>query len=323
MQDDAMTTGLPANERRPLMFGAGMIWGFWMNREKEYDLRQMDKLVDIGAKLTSATFDWNDREPEKGKWDWSYPDHAVAAAQERGLIQFGYIGNTPGWAMPPGIAPDLGYRFPPRDDCEKEFREYCRKVAERYKGAVELFQFWNEPNGCSWIVDGCANGDQFEEYTRWLKIAYESLKEGNPNCVVGAAALDYNAGVKEGWRYIEGMYECGAKGYFDAISIHPYGDPLHWQAIADTHRVMAEHGDGDKGLWLTEWGFSDSKGEEPARRFREVMTRLLSPEFEYVTMVNYLCVTDLPIEGKEEYGLFDHDLNPRPIAEAFREVAFG
>jgi hypothetical protein len=117
------------------------------------------------------------------------------------------------------------------------------------------------------------------------------------------------------------MYKCGAKGYFDAISIHPYGKPLHWQAIDDTHKVMKDHGDGDKGLWVTEWGFSDSKGEEPARQLREVMTKLLSPQYSYITLLNYLCITDLPIENKEEYGLFDRKLNPRPIAQAYKEIA--
>lgn len=303
------------------MFGAGMIWAFWLDVDRQYDLRQMDKLVEIGGKLTSVTFDWMDREPERGKWDWSYPDHAVKAAQERGLTQFGYIGNTPAWALPEGVPGDQGYRFPPRDDCEGAFRDYCRKVAQRYKGAVDLFQFWNEPNGCSWTEPGCANSDQYASYTRWLKIAYESLKEGNPNCTVAAASLDYHSGVTEGYKYIEGMYECGARDYFDAISIHPYGDPLHWRAVDDTYRVMREHGDGHKGLWITEWGYADSSGEGPARKLREVMERFLSPDYSFVTLVNYLCITDLPIAGKHEYGLFDRDLNPRLIAGAFREIA--
>lgn len=309
--------------KRPLLYGAGMIWGMWLNRAWDYEEKQMDLLKSLGGTVTSATFDWVDREKEPGKWDWSYPDHAVEAAQKRGLKQFGYIGNTPGWALPPGKDASVGYRNPPRDDCEKAFREYCRKVASRYKGRVDMFQFWNEPNGCSWVNDGCANGDQYELYTKWLKIAYESLKEGNPKCVVAAGSLDYHEGVKEGYKYIEGIYRCGGKGYFDAISIHPYGEPLHWNAVSDTYRVMRDNGDGAKGLWITEYGWSNSKGEEPAKKLREVLTKLASPEYSYVTLANYLCVTDLPIEGSEQYGLADRELKPRPIAQAFKELAAG
>ncbi|MGC8863423.1 MAG: twin-arginine translocation signal domain-containing protein, partial [Armatimonadota bacterium] len=46
-----------ANEVRPLLFGAGTIWASWLNKDRSYDLRQMDALVDIGGRLTSATFD--------------------------------------------------------------------------------------------------------------------------------------------------------------------------------------------------------------------------------------------------------------------------
>ena len=309
------------SRKRPLLYGAGMIWGMWLNRSWDYEEKQMDLLKSLGGTVTSASFDWVDREKEPGKWDWSYPDHAVEAAQKRGLKQFGYIGNTPGWALPKGTDPKLGYRNPPRDECEKEFRDYCRKVAARYKGRVDMFQFWNEPNGCSWVKDGCANGDQFAVYTKWLKIAYESLKEGNPKCIVAAGALDYHEGVKEGYKYIEGIYQSGGKGCFDAVSIHPYGEPLHWQAVSDTYRVMKENGDGAKGLWITEYGWSDSKGEDAAKKLRDVLTKLASPEYSYVTLANYLCVTDLPIEGTQQYGLADRELKPRPIAQAFKELA--
>ena len=311
-------------DSRPLLYGAGMIWAFWLNRPRSYDLKQMDKLVDLGATLTSATFDWVDLEKEPGKFDWSYPDHTVEAAQKRGLRQFGYIGNTAAWALPPGVTKDKSYRFPPDDRFRKEFENYCRSVAKRYRGQVEMFQFWNEPNGCSWVNDGCANGHEQELYTKWLKIAYNALKEGNPDCIVAGGALDYNEGVTEGYRYIEGMYRYGAKGHFDAISIHPYHpEGLHWKAVEDTYRVMKEHGDGDKQVWLTEYGWVDSRGEDAARKLREVLTRLASPEYRYVTLANYLCVTDLPIENTEQYGLCDRELNERPIAKAFRELAKG
>ncbi|MGB9588012.1 MAG: beta-galactosidase [Armatimonadota bacterium] len=311
---------MKANEARPLLFGAGMFWAKWREKPWDYDHKQMKLLKELGGKITSASFDWCELEKEKGKFNWDYTDHVVDAAQDLGLKQFGYVGNTAPWALPPGIKPEHGYRNPPRDDCEKDFRNYCTKVAARYKGQVELFQFWNEPNGCSWINDGCSNGHMFESYTKWLKIAYEALKEGNPKCVVCAAALDYNEGVKEGYKYIEGMYQCGAKGYFDAISIHPYADSgLHWKAVEDTRRVMVENGDGSKGIWITEWGYHNSKTPDAARKLKEVLTKLLSPEYSYVRIANYLVITDLPDGG---YGLYDSEMvENRPIAAAFKEMA--
>jgi len=317
-----MAPALAKDPRRPLLYGAGIIWGRWVNLPRDYDDRQMDLLKSLGGTVCSASFDWVDVERTPGKWDWSYADHTVDAAQKRKLKQIAFIGNTARWALPTGVSPNLTYRFPPRDNCESAFYNYCRTAAARYRGRVEMFQFWNEPNGCGWVKDGCANADQFALYTRWLKVAYAGLKAGNPHCIVAAGALDYNQGVKDGYKYIEGMYKNGAYGHFDTISIHPYGEPLHWEALSDTHRVMSENGDSHKGIWITEYGWSDSKGEGPAEKLREVLRRLSTPEFSYVKLANYLCVTDLPGKG-EQYGLADRDLHPRPIAMAFREMATG
>ena len=318
--------GQRPNQKKPLLFGGGMIWAKWLDKGKmtwDYDEKEMAAFKAIGGTHTGASFDWCDLEKVKGKWDWSYMDHVVEAAHKIGLSQGGYIGNTTPWALPAGIKPDLGYRNPPRDECIPDFQNYCRMVAKRYKGKVDRFGFWNEPNGCSWINDGCSNGNMYESYTKWLKIAYKALKEGNPKCVVAGASIDYNAGVKDGYKYIEGMYKCGAKGYFDAISIHPYGEPLHWEALADTRRVMVENGDRKKGIWITEWGYNNSRGEDAAKKLKEVLTKLQTPKYSYVTLANYLCITDLPIENSEQYGLMNRKLELRPIAKAFKQMAMG
>lgn len=311
------------NKRRPLLYGAGMIWAMWLDRSQDYDNRQMDMMKKLGVTVTSLSLDWVDREKVRGQWNWDYPDHAVKEAQKRGLKQFAYVGNTAAWALPDGVDPKNSYRFPPQDKYTDDFRRYCRECSKRYKGKVDMFQFWNEPNGCSWVNDGCSNGHIQDLYTKWAKIAYEALKDGNPECKVAVGALDYNSGVKEGYKYLEGMYKYGIKGSYDAFSIHPYGDPLHWEAVSDTYRVMKDNGDADKELWITEWGYSNSKGEDAADKCREVLTKLASPEYHYVTLANYLCITDLPIKGTEEYGLCDRELNPRPIARAFQECAEG
>jgi hypothetical protein len=188
---------------------------------------------------------------------------------------------------------------------------------------VDRFQFWNEPNGCSWVNDGCSNGDQYALYTLWLQRAYTALKEGNPNCIVAAGALDYNEGVTQGWQYIQGMYQSGAKGYFDAISIHPYASTgIYWQALEDTRNVMVAWGDGDKPIWLTEYGWNEGTTNDTykASQITNVLTTLKSETYDYVEMANYLCITDLPDDGNPDYGLCNRDLSQRPSWYAFQAV---
>jgi hypothetical protein len=311
------------------LYGCGIIWAQWRFPEDKkrwnYDAESMDMIKAMGGTSVPINIPWADVETKRGKWDFEYVDHQVKEAEKRGLAMFAYMGLTPDWALPPEAPdkPGIGYRFPPGDEYEEAFVTYCRTVARRYQGRVKFYQFWNEPNGCGWVNDGCANGDQYARYTRWLKIWYKAMKRENPDCVLGAGALDYNAGVKEGYRYLEGMYREGAKDYFDAFNIHPYDGEglLHFRAIEDTRRVMVAHGDGHKGLWLSEWGWPMADGPERCRRVIETLKALEDPKYYYVTMASYLSITDPG--GEVGFGLCDRDLTPRPSYFAFGAYRLG
>lgn len=53
--------------------------------------------------------------------------------------------------------------------------------------------------------------------------------------------------------FIERLYEEGIKGFYDAISVHPYGDPFSREWLAAVRSVMVEQGEGDKPLWVNEY----------------------------------------------------------------------
>jgi hypothetical protein len=60
-------------------------------------------------------------------------------------------------------------------------------------------------------------------------------------------------------QFLEGIYDAGAKTYFDVVNVHTYGVPLLWafvNAAVRLRQVMAEHGDSNKPLWNTEFGNS-------------------------------------------------------------------
>ena len=325
----------PIDEPQRHLLGIGIVWSDWLNSSqlperyranpREYDRDQMQAVVAAGGTAIHGSFDWVGIERTRGVYNWSRADQTVEDAEALGLEMFAYIGNTPDWALPEGWASGSGWRTPPAEEYAEAFEQYCEEVAARYRGRVEHFFFWNEPNGCSWVNDNCSNGDGYALYTKWLKRAYTAIKRGNPDAIVAAGSIDYGTHVSEGYRYLEGMYRSGAKGYFDAIDIHPYAkqtadpDGIHWRAIEDTRRVMVEHGDQDKAIWLSEYGWEDSAGEAAAERLTDVLERLSLPEYEYVTYARYLVLTDLP--GTTMYGLMERDLTPRPAYEAFRAFA--
>jgi len=320
-------------EPRPYIYGCGIIWGKWLKlpdeKAKAWDRLCMDYIKKMGGTNVPANFAWHDIEPEPGRYDWDYVDHQVAEARKRGLEIFAYTGLTPDWALPPeaGGKPGIGYRFPPDEKYIPHFERFFRTLAARYRGKVKYYEFWNEPNGCGWINDGCANGHMAHTYVPWLKRWYRAMKQGDPDCVLAIGGLDYNEGVKEGYRYLEDIYAAGGGDFFDAVAIHPYGKPLHWKAIEDTYKVLLKHGHGHKKLWVNEYGWATTDEAARARDLVAVLTELKKPKYHMVFQANYLVLTDLSggeSTGKN-FGLCDWDaqkltLRPRPAWHAFRKL---
>jgi hypothetical protein len=79
---------------------------------------------------------------------------------------------------------------------------------------------------------------------------------------------------------------------------------------------MVENGDGHKGIWIREYGWALENEGEKAERLVETLTILNDPKYYYVTMANYLLLTDP--DKRVPFGLCDNDLNPRKSYEAFR-----
>jgi hypothetical protein len=320
-------------EPRPQIFGCGMIWGNWLQLPfedaKEWDRRSMDKIVQMGGTNCPANFAWIDIERTRGARNWDYVDHQVDEALARGLEIFAYTGLTPDWALPPE-APDIsgiGYRFPPDPQYIPDFESFFTELAARYRGRVKYYEFWNEPNGCSWINDGCANGHMAYTYVPWLIRWYDAMKAGDPDCVLAVGGLDYHSGVTFGYQYVEDIYTYGGGDYFDAVAIHPYGEPLHWKAIHDTYQVLVNHGDGHKKLWLNEYGWNTDDEARKAANLTTVLNALKQPEYHMVFQANYLVITDLPDtpDWGHDYGLCSRNTStleifPRQSWYAFRDM---
>jgi polysaccharide biosynthesis protein PslG len=305
-----------------LLYGCGLILAPWIGEDWSYDARGMDMIKDMGGTHTGANITWFDVEPEQGRWDFRYVDHQVETARERGLELVAYMGMTPEWALPGEARGREGvhHRYPAAEEYEEAFVDYCRTVARRYRGRIRYYRFWNEPNGCSWIKDGCGNADSYPLYTRWLKLWYTAMKAEDPDCVLAAGSIDYHDGVEKGYEYLEGIYREGGKDYFDAFAIHPYvkegSTALHHRAIRDTRRVLAAHGDWNKPVWILEYAWSTTDETRKAHLIRQALGALNSPTYFYVTVATYLSLSDPA--GEPGYGLCERDLTPRPSYHAFK-----
>jgi hypothetical protein len=142
-------------------------------------------------------------------------------------------------------------------------------VAARWAGHVAAYEIWNEEDASAWW----AGAPEPVAYTRLLQAAYPAVKSAEPAAKVvlgGLTGNDYN--------FLEGVYEAGVKGYFDAVGVHtdtacdvnsPYLilrdsderlDPDSFLGYREVHATELANGD-DKPIWMTELSWRTTTAE--------------------------------------------------------------
>jgi uncharacterized protein YkwD len=317
------TTYLTATGPRPavgVQFHA--MWGDYTDAER---LQLLDTMAGAGIEWIRVDMGWasfQEQGPDKySQWAIDRADFVVDAARERGMQVLGTLWRTPDWAN--GGA---GPYEPPSE--AKSFGKIALWAADHFKGRVAAWEVWNEPNLPDFFTGSAG------DYVALLKAAYPQFKSGDPAAKVVLGGPSYN---DTGW--LEKVYDAGAQGSFDVMATHPYQAPadLPPEAADDgsiyrlshvgaVHQLMTQHGDGDKEIWFTEFGWSthDNTGDLP--------NWMLGVSFEkqgdfFVRTIDYLAdkhpyVTNIIWYNERNressnvqlanYGLLNRDLSPKP-----------
>ena len=205
----------------------------------------------IGAKwvrLWDTGDTWNRYEKQRGTIEWEGLDTKVAQAEEHGVEILYVFAYTPTWAS---VRPDephytgRGARAEPKD--VGDWARFVEAVVGRYRGRVDAFEVWNEPNA------GFFSGT-VDAYVELLKSAYAAAKKANPECtVVGVSGT----GSYLGW--LEDVLERDGLRYMDAVSVHTYTTPRSPESanllgrMQTTRDLITKYG-GEHPIWNTEVG---------------------------------------------------------------------
>jgi polysaccharide biosynthesis protein PslG len=274
----------PPTARPPAISGAmsspdlGMQAFLWWRPEVAD--RDLALIKDAGFGWVKQMVSWQDIEGAgKGAYDWSNMDRIVDQVQQYGLkllVRVSQDPDRPFWA---GSPPDNG----------KAFADFMGALATRYKGRIQAYQVWNEPNlAREW---GNKRPDP-AGYTRMLRSAYQAVKAADPNAIVVTAGMapptEDSERAMPDMRFYQGMYDAMGKnstGYFDMLGVHgagyavaPETDPqvvvddpkLHnndpsapellrvyaFRHIEDVRNLMVRNGDGGKRMAVLEFGWS-------------------------------------------------------------------
>jgi hypothetical protein len=124
-------------------------------------------------------------------------------------------------------------------------------VASRYKGRIQAYEIWNEPNLQQFWT--CTT-DQMVTLT---KEASQIIHSVDPNAIVVSPAATADYGVP----WVAEFLKKGGGQYVDAIGFHFYVNPHTLlpedmlPVIQRVRQVMADNGLANKPLWNTESGW--------------------------------------------------------------------
>jgi hypothetical protein len=163
----------------------------WYSRE-----RALDRAQRLGVTRLRVNVLWsrvvtsaNDRRPPKHVlYDWSAYDGLIFAAAAHGIrLQMTLAGPAPRWAT-------ADHRIGNVDPNPKLFALFARDAAEHFRGRVDRYSIWNEPNWHTWLTPGagCRHGrwgagcDRrlASLYRSMYRLAYEAIKVADPTASV-------------------------------------------------------------------------------------------------------------------------------------------
>ncbi len=216
------------------------------------DDRQKWPKIKFGAwRLWDAGVAWLDLEPKKGHWQFEKLDRYIELAQRQGVQVLLTLGQTPRWASARPNEPG-----PYGQGCAAEAREiadwenYVRKIVTRYKGRIEAYELWNEPDFLHRNPTGFYSGKP-EKMVDMARVAYRVIKEIDPRAVVTTPAV-----VAEVER-LEPYFRLGGYQYADVVAAHFYVLPTEHlpSTIQKFKLLMTKYGLAERQLWNTESGF--------------------------------------------------------------------
>jgi len=314
-------------------------------------VRTVALMQEAGVRWTRVNLSWSGGEPAaKGRLNegWlAQVDYAVAKARSAGIeVLMPVADGVPYWASadPRKHRGRSGERwnkyYRPSDPAE--YADFVRRMVHRYSAqGVHAYEVWNEPNRRqSWPPRPNA-----AQYTRLLRAGAAAIRQADPSATVVLGGLSESDSA-----YMEQLYEGGAGPHFDVAAIHPYtgsADPgACWVdsatqrkskdafcGIEAVHDVMAANGDGDKKLWLTEFGWSsatapgtDGVGEALqaaylSAAFAKLETYSYVDKAFWYGMRNTYWLRDDPSQWEANAGLLRTDFSPKPAYLALKDYA--
>jgi polysaccharide biosynthesis protein PslG len=304
------------------------------------------KAVGAGIVRIDIHWDWLEHDaPGKAHWDkWlvNILSQFLDQARRKRIDVMAVVTGSPCWAAsgPTKRFPNVTFcgRYAPKRP--RDYANFLKRLVSFAGDRIKYYEIWNEPNLMdpnhkpNWL-EGNSHLDPVVAYTRMLQAAYRAVKGINSSLQVIAPGTSY-ADVG----FIRRMYDAGAKGYFDALSLHPYSDGrdpgrCNFPGVPNTktfkcgvqaiRKLMDSRGDGRKRIWLTEFGVPSGPPGSGSEQAQADYLARAAAQIDLWNFIGRAVWYELYDDGlttsrnrEDHFGLFRHDLSPKPAAMEFR-----
>ncbi|OBI74859.1 cellulase family glycosylhydrolase [Mycobacterium sp. E740] len=291
--------------------------------------RQFDLMAQMKVKWVRTDFDWSWIEQNRGQFDWGYPDLIVKEASARGMKVLALLTYTPAWAREPNTTSHA----PPADAAQ--FAAFAAAAAERYaRRGVRHWEIWNEPNARE-FWEPKPDADRYGEL---FGAAAAAVRKVDPDATLLTGGLTRGGDAPDGslvsqTTYLERLYGNGTAQQADAVAVHPYSFPFlpmqpnqeigGFRGLPEVHDLMSRHGDGDKKIWITEFGAPTGTGpaavSEDAQAEAIVQAREQVQGWSWAGPLFYFELRDGGDDRgdlHQNFGVLHRDLRPKLSGEA-------
>lgn len=266
--------GGPARDSLPSQF----IYGYnvhlyedgaaWQDRNRVLQISKNSQIYWVRQQIA-----WEDIQDVSGQIFWGELDQIVDDAHGAGVRVLLSVVRSPSWATPDGR------NGMPAREYFGTFADFMRQMAARYRGKVQAYQVWNEPN---LAIENAGTVADASYYVDLLAVTYDAIKAVDPYAVIVSAspsATETNE-PSVALSDVTFMRQMLSNPNFraDVIGVHPGGQlnppdtiwpdnpgpgpgwqdsrEFYFRRIEDIRQVMVDTGYADRQIWYTEFGWA-------------------------------------------------------------------
>lgn len=282
------------------------------------DPEQITLLKSMGVTYIRDDIRWNIIEKEDGTYYYTKSDKWINKAYENDISIIGILGY--------GSTTFMGSDSKISTEEElQHFLKFVNDFATRYKGKINYYEYWNEPNT---ILN---TNEEVYWYVRTVKELYPLLKsiDSNIKLTIGAMRTDGAASntFKTSNEIFDMFYENNLDKYSDNFSIHVYDyrkDQLNniYRRLIEEHVNLFSDDGGFQEYLVTEHGASTFKANGGATEEKQasvlITQSIINDEYNVETDISYTFRNRTATEENSEtiarynFGTISQDYTPKP-----------